>query len=128
MAQFSVSTQSLAATSALCKMGGEVDSTGFEMMEEEFGKLVGAGVQSLILELSALENVTAAALGSIINCDRLLKERGGGLILAVLSPANEGLLELLNLKDVLTVVGSVEAARKMLGNTQIRADAEKERA
>ncbi len=118
MAQFSVSTQSLAATSALCKMAGEVDSTGFEMMEEEFGKLLGAGVTSLILDLSALENVTAAALGSLVNCDRLLKERGGGLILAVISPENEGLLELLNLKDVLTVVGSVEAARKMLGNTK----------
>ena len=128
MAQFSVSTQSLAATSALCKMGGEVDSTGFEMMEEEFGKLLGAGVKSLILELSALENLTAAALGSFVNCDRLLKERGGGLVLVLLRPSNEGLLELLNLKDALTVADSLEAARKMLGNTQIRADAEKERA
>ncbi len=118
MAQFSVSTQTLNATSALCRAGGEVDANGFEMLEEEFGKLLGSGVTSLILELSALENMTSAALGSIVNMSRTLSARGGALVLAQLSPENGGLLDMLNLREVLTVADSPEAARKMISNTR----------
>lgn len=118
MPQFTVSTQTLTATSALCKLGGEADADGFEMLEEEFGKLLGSGVTSLILEMSALENMTSAVLGAIINASRALSSRGGVLVLTLLRPANEGLLEMLNLKDVLTVADSPEAARKLISNTK----------
>ena len=116
MAEFSITTQTLTATSALCKMAGEVNALAFESMEEEFSKLLDSGVKAIIIEASALENMTSAALGAILNLNRLVGQRDGLLVVTRLRPANEGLLEMLGLEETLTLAESPEAARKMIAN------------
>lgn len=118
MAEFSVTTQTLTAASALCRAAGTLDALGFEAMEEEFGKLLASGVKAIILEASGLENMTSAALGAILNLDRLVRQREGMLVLTRLKPANEGLLEMLGLHETLLIAESPEEARKMIANVR----------
>lgn len=114
MANFSITTQSLAPTAAMSKLTGTLDGDAFEVLEEEFSKLLQSGVKALVLEASGLENLTSAALGAFIDMKRVLGERGGVLTLALLRPGNEGLLEMLDLKNALPLAGSLEEARKII--------------
>ncbi len=118
MAAFSFVAQPLSPVTAFCRAGGTVDSVGFEKMEEEFGKLLSSGMKGVILEAAALENMTSAALGAIINFSHLLETRGGMLVVTLFRPGNEGLLELLNVKDALRLAENVDAARKMIAGIQ----------
>jgi anti-anti-sigma factor len=95
-----------------------MDETGFERLEDEFANLAEAGTSGVILDMSGLENLTAAALGAIIHFGQLLEKRGGKLVLTLLRPANEGLLEMLNVRDALNIAENAEAARKMISNTR----------
>jgi anti-anti-sigma factor len=90
-----------------------MDSSAFETLEGEFGKLLAAGVKSVILESSGLEDMTSAGLGAIVNMARALEANGGVLVLTLLRPGVEGLLDMLGVKESLTLADNLEAARKI---------------
>lgn len=116
MAKFSIATQTPTPAAAFCAMAGELDEAAFEAAEEEFGKVLSAGMKAVVLDLSKLERLTSPVLGAIINMGRLLGRRGGMLVLVRPNPENEGLLELLGLKESLTVADTPDAARKLIAN------------
>ena len=117
-APFSLVTQPLAAEAALCRMGGRMDSHACEVIEDEFGKLLAAGMKAVVLEMSALEDMTSAGLGAVVNMSRTLEGKGGVLVLTLLRPGVEGLLDMLGVKEGLTVADGMDAARKRIAAVQ----------
>lgn len=118
-AAFSLVTQPISDSAALCRIAGKVDAHAFETLEGEFGKLLSGGVKALILEASGLEDITSAALGAIINMTRALEGRGGVLVLTLLRPGVEGLLDMLGVKESLVVADSLEAAKKRIASVAL---------
>lgn len=118
MARFSIATQTPTPVLALCAMEGEPNADAFESTEEEFGKILSAGMKAVILDVAKLERLTSPVLGAIVNLNRLLAKRGGMLVLTRPNPENEGLLEILGIRDSLTIAESPEAARKLTANVR----------
>ncbi len=118
MADFTITTQTPTPTTALCRMAGAPDAAAFEATEEEFGKLLAGGAKGVVLDVGALERLTSPVLGAVVDLHRLLSRRGGMLVLTRPVPENEGLLELLGLKDALTIAESPEEARKLIANVR----------
>ncbi len=118
MADLQITSQVITSTQALIRMSGTVDTVNFYRVEEEFGKVLESSVQGLLLDATKLENVTSAALGSMANLTRIMKDRGGKLVIALPEGEARTLVELLGLKTTLNVYDTLDAARRALSDVK----------
>ena len=112
MADLNVSSQTLSANAAVVKLEGALDTGNFDALEDEFSKILESGISGVVLDISGLEAFSSSGLGAIINLARILASRDGKLVVAAPRPGVEGTLELLGVRDALSIVDSVDAARK----------------
>ena len=112
MAEATISSQSINAANALASLGGSLDAENFDIIEDEFNKLLESGVTGIVLDLSNLEAVSSSGLGAMLNLAQILAERDGRLVLASVKPKLEGLLEMLGIKERFTIADSIERAKQ----------------
>lgn len=116
MAEFEVNSQTITSVSALTKITGEMDSDNFDVLEDEFNKLLESGVLGLVLDLSGVDALSSAGIGAIINMSRLLEARKGRLVVAAMRPKLVGLIEMLGLGEALTIMDTADQARKTIAS------------
>lgn len=116
MEDFSIGSQTLTANTAVTKLAGDMDAHAFDLLEDEFSKLLESGVNGVVLDLSGLDSMSSSAVGAVVNMDRLLAGRGGKLVAAAVRPKVMGLLEMLGLGETLTFADNAEAAKKIVSS------------
>ena len=115
MDEFSVtSSQLFPSGSAVTKLTGEMDSSNFDLLEDEFNKLLESGIDRLVLDISAVDGLTSAGIGAILNMSSLLASRNGKLVGAAPRPKVLGTIEMLGLQDALAIAPNLDAGKKML--------------
>ena len=115
MDEFTVtSSQLFPSGSALTKLTGEMDGSNFDLLEDEFNKLLESGIDGLILDISGVDGLTSAGIGAILNMSSLLASRKGKLVVAAPRPKILGTIEMLGIQDTLTIAPNFEAAKKIL--------------
>lgn len=119
MAELGITSQTLTATTAIVKMAGDMDSGNFDTLEDEFNKILESGVVGVVIEISGLDSLSSAGIGAIINLSRVLEERKGKLVVAAARPKIVGLLEMLDVREVLTLAETAENARKIITSLKL---------
>lgn len=114
MAEFSISSQTITAKTAVTKLAGEMNNDSFDMLEDEFNNLLESGVLGVVLDISGLDYVTSSGLGALINMSQVLAARKGKLVVAAARPKFVGGLEMLGLEEALILADTAEAAKKMV--------------
>lgn len=114
MAEFSVSSQTITAKTAVTKLSGEMSNDSFDMLEDEFNNLLESGVLGVVLDISGLDSMTSSGLGALINMSHVLAARKGKLVVAAARPKIVGGLEMLGLEESLILADTAEAAKKMV--------------
>lgn len=114
MEDFTVNSQTVTANAAVAKLTGDMDQHAFDLLEDEFNKLLESGVNGVALDLSGLDSISSSAIGAIINLSRVLAGRNGKLVVASVRPKVMGLLEMLGLGETLTFADNAEAAKKII--------------
>jgi Anti-anti-sigma regulatory factor (antagonist of anti-sigma factor) len=118
MAELKITSQTLTASTAVCKLEGDLDGGNFDLLEDEFNKLLESGVLGVVMDLSALESFASSGLGAIVNMAIVLRARGGKLIAASLRPGVLGTIEMLGVQEALSVADSLDAARKAIASVK----------
>ncbi len=116
MPGLSISSQTITGVTAVTKMTGEVKAVDFDLVEDEFNKILGSGVLGLVLEISGLDDLSSACLGAFVNMARALADRKGRLVIAAPRPKILGLIEMLGLSESLTIADTPEQARKLISS------------
>lgn len=114
MAEFSLSIQTMTSQSAIMRMGGTMDDLAFDLLEDEFSKILDSGVVGLVLDLAKVENITSDSLGAILNLGQVLKSRGGKMCLAAPIPEIRETIAMLGVEEPLGLEETTEAARKVV--------------
>lgn len=114
MAEFTVVSQTLTATTAITKLAGDMDNSSFDVLEDEFNKLLESGTLGVVLDISALDSVTSSGVGAILNMTHVLASRKGKLIVAAARPKILGTLEMLGLLEALNLADTADTAKKMM--------------
>lgn len=114
MEEFTVSSQTITPSAAVVRLAGDMDLNAFDLVEDEFSRLLESGVKGVALDLGGLGSLSSSAIGAIIDLNRLLAEREGKLVLAGARPDTAGLLEMLGLGEAFAFADNVEAARKTI--------------
>jgi anti-anti-sigma factor len=112
MAEFSITTQTMTSQSAIVRMGGVIDDLAFDLLEDEFSKILESGVIGLILDFAKVENITSDSLGAILNLAHILKSRGGKLCVAAPSPEIRETIVMLGVDEQIGLEETPDAARK----------------
>ena len=95
-------------------LDGALDAYSYRRLESVLNELGAAERQRVVLDCDGLTYVSSAALGVLIGFSRRVMEKGGGLILAGLSPKIMGIVKLLGFHKILRIEGDVEKAVAVL--------------
>ena len=113
MTDFTINSQTVTASVAVTKMAGDMAGEYFDMLEDEFNRLLESGIRGLVLDFAGVDALSSAGLGAIINMSHILADRNGKLFVAAPRPKVLGVIEMLGLTEVITIVDSPEQAKKM---------------
>ncbi len=112
MAEFSLVSQTMTSQSAIIRMSGFIDDLAFDILEDEFSKVLESGVLGLALDFAKVENITSDSLGAILNLAHILKSRGGKLCVAAPSPEVRETIAMLGVDEQIGLEETADAARK----------------
>jgi anti-anti-sigma factor len=94
-----------------------LDNNNAHQMHSAIGELLNKGFRHIIVDMSQLEFLSSAGVGSIIGNVETAREAGGDIVLCGLSKTARHVLDVLDLGDYLTLLGDVEEAAARLGAT-----------
>lgn len=114
MAEFAISTQTMTSQSAIMRLSGTLDDLAFDLLEDEFSKVLDSGVIGLVLDFAKVENITSDSLGAILNLGQVLKSRGGKMSLAAPVPEIKETIAMLGVEEALGLEETTDAARKVV--------------
>jgi stage II sporulation protein AA (anti-sigma F factor antagonist) len=92
-----------------------LDNNNAHEMHDAIGKLLSKGFRHIIIDMSQLEFLASAGVGAIIGNVETMREAGGDIVLCNLSKTVRHVLDVLDLGDYLTLMGSVDEATVRLG-------------
>jgi anti-sigma B factor antagonist len=95
---------------AVARFTGRLDFTSAAEARGQFTQAIGAGHRKLIIDLSKVDFVDSAGLGSLIGGMRAARQAGGDLRIADPSEQARMLLSLTSLDQVLKIHPTVEEA------------------
>jgi anti-sigma B factor antagonist len=91
-------------------LGGVIDAHTLDKFEQRLGEAVAQGWRALVLDCEELRYVNSSGFGELIRYFDRLREQGGTLVLARVAPKVGIILEMLGLKSLIPMAGSLEAA------------------
>jgi len=83
-------------------------------LESYLKDLLEQGTLKLILDFSGVEYISSAGLRSILVITKLLKAKGGGIVLASLKPEVKSVFEISGFTSIIPVVSNIEEAKDKL--------------
>jgi anti-sigma B factor antagonist len=96
---------------AVVRLAGRLDFTSVTEARDQFASAITAGHRKLIVDLSKVEFVDSAGLGSLIGGMRAARQAGGDLRIANPSEQARMLLSLTSLDQVLKVHPTIKEAQ-----------------
>ncbi|MFN7924164.1 MAG: STAS domain-containing protein [Bryobacteraceae bacterium] len=78
-----------ASVAIVLEVRGRVDGETAERFEQECHNWIQSGPMRVILDLSKMEYISSAGLGSVLNTGKKLDQRGGELVISGLSGQTE---------------------------------------
>lgn len=109
-ADFRVSQKAIENVQVLTPSGRITLGASVREMKQTFEGLASAGQLAAALNLSSVDYVDSAGLGSIVSGLNMLRKKGGNLTLCCVQPRVSQLLELTNLNGVVLSFETEEAA------------------
>lgn len=95
---------------AVVRLAGRLDFTSVTDARDQFARAIAAGHRKLIVDLSKVEFVDSAGLGSLIGGMRTARQAGGDLRIANPSEQSRMLLSLTSLDQVLKISPTLKEA------------------
>ncbi len=95
--------------------GKMLDNNNAHEMVATISAALEEGYRHIILDMSKLEFLSSAGVGSILGTVEIARESGGDIILCDASPTIVHVLEVLDLVDYLTVMGNLREAAAACG-------------
>ena len=95
---------------AIVTISGDIDAFDLRTFTTAIDESLAASERGVILDLSRLEFVNSTALGHVMKAHRVMKSRGGALVLAAPSEYIARTLASIGLEDEFTVRASVDEA------------------
>ncbi|MDF1702493.1 MAG: STAS domain-containing protein [Planctomycetota bacterium] len=92
----------------ILKFTGEFDTFNLPAFSERIDRMIAAGDNQFVMDLRLLKFINSAALGYLIKTRKVLKDAGGGMVLARPSKFVKKTLSTLGLDDVFQMFDSVE--------------------
>ena len=111
---FSISSERLVGTMGLVVLSGEVDIYTAPRFRECMIELLDAGVDKLVIDLSAVTFIDSTALGVLIGGVRRVRAVGGAMTLVVTSRPVERVLSITGLDRVFDLHATRDAAVEAL--------------
>ena len=118
MSELNISSQTLTTNTVLTKVEGSFTTDNFDLIEDEFNKLLESGIQGILLDFSGVDEVTSAVVGAVINMGKAMNSRNGKLVLAAPGPKVMGTLEMLGVKEAMNLAESLDAGRKIIASVK----------
>ncbi len=87
----------------ILRLDGSLDAYSFPRLEHAFGELMAGDRRKLVLDCASLEYINSASLGALIGFARKVREKGGDMKLAALTPKIAGIVELLGFDKMLQI-------------------------
>jgi anti-sigma B factor antagonist len=108
--EFSIQDRRIDGKAHIVAVSGEVDLFTAPEFKQRVTAPIGAGIDCVIVDLTATTFIDSSSLGVLIGAHRRLKARGGRLIVACDGEAILKTFRITGLDSVFTLVDSVEAA------------------
>ncbi len=110
MSDFDIITREVSNDVVVIKTARMLDNNNAHEMVEIVNSIQSRGVRYIVIDMSELEFISSAGVGSILGTVEGSRELGGDIILAGPSETIVHVLRVLDLLDYLTVKGSVQEA------------------
>ena len=114
MSNFSLSTEDSGNGIFTLKVGGYLDAHTFEEFDNAINALYDADNYKIIVDMSGVDYISSAGCGVFIGALGTAMENGGCIVPAAPSENVMEVFDLLGLGQVLSIVDSVEAAKKVI--------------
>ena len=95
--------------------GKTLDNNNAHLMVDAITDAQAAGFNFIIIDMSDLEFISSAGVGSILGTVEESREKGGDIILCHVSPTIMHILKVLDLADYLTIKTDRAAAMELSG-------------
>jgi len=95
--------------------GKTLDNNNAHLMVEAISEAQASGFQFIIIDMSNLEFLSSAGVGSILGTVEESRELGGDIILCNVSPTIMQVLDVLDLSDFLTIKADKTSALEFSG-------------
>ena len=106
---FSIEDRRIGDQAHLVSVTGEIDLFTAPDFKQHVSAPIDAGVEHVVVDLSATTFIDSSSLGVLIGAHRRLESRGGRLVVACADGAIAKTFRATGLDGVLTLVASVEA-------------------
>ena len=99
---------------------GSVDSDTYRILETEIGGVLTDAINTLVLDLAAVDFISSAGIGAVLKAKQTLTKRGADLAMINLKPQVNKAFEIMNLLPTLNVFESEEELDEYLVKVQQR--------
>ena len=108
--EFSIEDRPVDGKAHVVAVSGEVDLFTAPEFKQRVTAPIAAGVDHVIVDLTATTFIDSSSLGALIGAHRRLKQRGGRLVIVCDGEAILKTFRVTGLDSVFEIVGDVEAA------------------
>ncbi|UCH85521.1 MAG: anti-sigma factor antagonist, partial [Candidatus Latescibacterota bacterium] len=93
---------------AVVKPAGSINSSTVPQLDSCFGKLVGLGTTTIVVDLSETEFISSSGVGLLLGSVSSLRERGGDLMLMNIPSLINDIFDILNIKMHFHIIESLD--------------------
>lgn len=115
MSDITFNVKTLRDDTRLIETGTVLDNSNADRFAMLITDLYAADMKYLIIDMSSLEFLSSAGVGSILGTVELFRERGGEIVLAHVGENIMHVLKVLDLTEYLTICPSTEEAAARCG-------------
>lgn len=88
----------------------DIDQNTSPGLEKELKTAINDGCRKLILDFSRVSYIESSGIGAIVRAHRLMKDRGGSIILGGCNEGMQKIFKLVNFQRYFKITGSLEEA------------------
>lgn len=88
----------------------DIDQNTSPLLEKELKTAIGDGCRKLILDFSRVTYIESSGIGAIVRAHRLMKERGGAIVLGGCNESMQKIFKLVNFQRYFKITGSLNEA------------------
>jgi anti-anti-sigma factor len=118
--RLTIDVQQMEAGIVTLKLVGVIDGRTYELLDREMGTVTEESIRVLVLDMTGVEFVTSAGIGTIIKAKVSLARKGAELTLTNLQPQVERVFEIIRLLPTFKVFRDRDELDEYLGRIQRR--------